>query len=40
MSATKNYCSVSLLIVVNKFFEKLVHNKLVDHLEKFFFFKF
>ena len=33
-SATKNYCPVSLLSVVSKFFEKLVNNRIVDHLEK------
>ena len=33
-SATKNYCPVSLLYVVSKVFEKLVNNKIVDHLEK------
>ena len=37
-SATKNYYSVTLLFLVNKFFEKLVNNKVVDHLEKFGFF--
>ena len=37
-SATKIYYPVSLLFVVNKFFEKLVNNKVVDHLEKFGFF--
>ena len=37
-SATKNYYPVSLLFVVNKFFEKLVNYKVVDHLEKFGFF--
>ena len=35
LSADKNYFSVSLLSVVNKVFEKLVNNKIVDHLEKF-----
>ena len=35
---SKNYYPVSLLFVVNKFFEKLVNNKVVDHLEKFGFF--
>ena len=30
----KNYYSVSLLSVVNKVFEKLVNNRLADHLEK------
>ena len=30
----KNYYSVSLLSVVNKVFEKLVNNRLTDHLEK------
>ena len=34
-SATKSYHPVSLLFVINKFFEKLVNNTLVDHLEKF-----
>ena len=37
-SATKNYRPVSLLFVVNKFFEKLVNNKVLDHLEIFGFF--
>ena len=35
---SKNYYPVSLLFVVNKFFETLVNNKVVDHLEKFGFF--
>ena len=30
----KNYRPVSLLSVVSKVFEKLVNNRLVDHLEK------
>ena len=30
----KNYRSVSLLSVVSKVFEKLVNNRIVDHLEK------
>ena len=30
----KNYRPVSLLSMVNKVFEKLVHNSIVDHLEK------
>ena len=30
----KNYCYVSLLSVVSKVFEKLVNNRIVDHLEK------
>ena len=30
----KNYLSVSLLSVVSKVFEKLVNNRIVDHLEK------
>ena len=30
----KNYCSVSLLFVVNKIFEKLVNSRLVNHLKK------
>ena len=33
-SAAKNYCPVSLLSVNNKVFEKLVNNRIVDHLEK------
>ena len=39
----KNYYSVSLLSVVNKVFEKLVNNRLADHLRKcglFFDFQF
>ena len=32
----KNYCLVSLLSVVSKVFEKLVNNRIVDHLEKCF----
>ena len=37
-SATESYRPVSRLSMVNKFFEKLVNNMLVDHLEKFGFF--
>ena len=33
-NATKNYSPTSLLFVINKFFEKLVNNELVDHLER------
>ena len=33
-SAAKNYCPVSLLSVVIKVCEKLVNNRIVDHLEK------
>ena len=33
-STAKNCCSVSLLSVVSKVFEKLVSNKIVEHLEK------
>ena len=33
-SASKNYCPVSLLSVVSKIFEKLVNNRIADHLEK------
>ena len=33
-STAKNYCPVSLLSVVIKVFEKLVNNRIVDHLEK------
>ena len=34
MSTTKNCCSVSLLSVVCKVFEKFVNNRIVNHLEK------
>ena len=37
-SAAKNYCPVSLISVVSKVFEKLVNNRIVDHLEKCGFF--
>ena len=37
-STAKNYRPVSLLSVVSKVFEKLVNNKIVDHLEKCGFF--
>ena len=33
-STAKNYCPVSLLSVISKVFEKLVNNRIVDHLEK------
>ena len=33
-STAKNYHPVSLLSVVSKAFEKLVNNRIVDHLEK------
>ena len=33
-STTKNYHPVSLLAVVSKVFEKLVNNRIVDHLEE------
>ena len=33
-STSKNYRPVSLLFVVSKVFEKLVNNRIVDHLEK------
>ena len=32
-STAKNYCPVSLLSVVNKVFEKLVNDRIVDRLE-------
>ena len=34
-STAKNYRPVNLLSVVSKVFEKLVNNRIVDHLEKF-----
>ena len=34
MSTAKNYHTASLLSVGSKVFEKLVNNKIVDHLEK------
>ena len=37
-STAKNYGPVSLLSVVSKVFEKLVNNRIVDHLEKCGFF--
>ena len=33
-STAKNYCPVSFLSVVNKVFEKLVNNRIVDHPQK------
>ena len=33
-STAKNYCPGSLLSVASKVFEKLVNNRIVDHLEK------
>ena len=34
-SKAKNYLPVSLLSVVGKVFEKLVNNRIFDHLEKY-----
>ena len=34
-SLTKSYHTVSLLFVINKFFENFVNNMLVDNFEKF-----
>ena len=34
LTTAKNYRLVSLLSVVSKVFEKLVNNRIVDHLEK------
>ena len=34
-STANNYCYVSLFSVVSKIFEKLVNDKLVDHLKKY-----
>ena len=39
-STTKNYCLVSLLSVMSKVFEKLVNNRIVDHVEKYCLFCF
>ena len=33
-ATVKNYCPVTLLSVVSKVFQKLVNNRIVDHLEK------
>ena len=33
-STAKNCCPVSLLSVVSKVFEKIVNNRIVDHLKK------
>ena len=33
-STAKSYCPVSLLFVVSEVFEKLVKNRIIDHLEK------
>ena len=37
-STAKNYHPVSLLSVVSRVFEKLVNNRIVDHLEKYILF--
>ena len=34
MSTAKNYHPISLIFVVSKVFEKLVYNRIVEHLEK------
>ena len=34
-STAKNDCPVSFFSVISKVFEKLVDDKIVDHLEKF-----
>ena len=34
-STAKNYCPVSLLSVVSNIFEKLVNNRILDHLVKY-----
>ena len=34
MSTAKNYRPIYLLFVVSKVFEKLVNNRIIDHLEK------
>ena len=37
-SAAKNYCSVSLLSIFSRVFEKPISNRIVDHLEMCSFF--
>ena len=37
-STAKNYYALSLLSVVSKIFEKLVNNRIVNHVEKWRFF--
>ena len=37
-SSVKNYCPFSLLSVVSKVLEKLINNRIIDHLEKCLFF--
>ena len=37
-STAKNYCPVSILSMVSKVFEKLVNNRIFDHLDKCGFF--
>ena len=32
-SRAKNYCPVSLLSVISKFFEELANNRIADYLE-------
>ena len=39
-STAKTYRPVSLLFVVSKVFEKLVNNRIIDHLEKCIFFSY
>ena len=39
-STAKNYQPVSFLSVVSKFFEKLVNNRIVNHLQNMVFFYF
>ena len=33
-STTKKYCPVSVLSVVSKVFEKIVNNRIFDHIDK------
>ena len=33
-STGKNYCPISLLSMISKVFEKLVNNRIIDHLQK------
>ena len=40
MSAAENYRLVILLSVVSKVFEKLLYNRIINHLEKYYLFSY